>query len=98
MTGAAAVLDAVGFRRRLSSADAVVSGEGRLDPTSLQGKLVGEIAARCNAASKPLHLLVGELALDDAALRELGAQTAREAPTPEALEAAAASLPGSRPA
>jgi glycerate kinase len=57
--GAAFVLDAVGFDRRLALADAVVSGEGRVDSQSLGGKVVGEIAARCERAGKPLHLVVG---------------------------------------
>jgi len=58
--GAAFVLDAVGFDQRLARADAVVSGEGRFDSQSLEGKVVGEIAARCERAGKPLHLVVGE--------------------------------------
>jgi glycerate kinase len=58
--GAAFVLDAVGFDERLARADAVVSGEGRFDSQSLEGKLVGEVAARCERAGKPLHLAVGE--------------------------------------
>lgn len=61
--GAAFVLDAVGFDRRLASADAAVSGEGRFDSQSLGGKIVGEIASRCARAGKPLHLVVGENAL-----------------------------------
>jgi glycerate 2-kinase len=58
--GAAFVLDAVGFDRRLGRADAAVSGEGRFDSQSLGGKIVGEIASRCARAGKPLHLVVGE--------------------------------------
>jgi glycerate 2-kinase len=58
-SGAAFVLEAIGFEARLAAADAVVSGEGRLDPQSLEGKIVGEIACRCAAAVKPLHLIVG---------------------------------------
>jgi glycerate 2-kinase len=58
--GAPFVLDAVGFDRRLAEAEAVVSGEGRFDTQSLEGKIVGEIAERCAAADKPLHLIVGE--------------------------------------
>lgn len=57
--GAEFVLTAVGFDGRLAEADAVVSGEGRFDAPSLSGKLVGELARRCAAASKPLHLVVG---------------------------------------
>jgi glycerate 2-kinase len=62
--GADFVLDALGFDSRLAHADAVVSGEGRLDSQSLEGKIVGTVATRCAAAGKPLHLIVGENALD----------------------------------
>ena len=57
--GAAYVLGLLGFDRRLEEADAVVTGEGRLDSQSLEGKLVGEVARRCRAASVPLHAIAG---------------------------------------
>ncbi|HET9198885.1 MAG TPA: glycerate kinase [Solirubrobacterales bacterium] len=63
--GAAFVLDAVGFDARLARAAAVVSGEGRFDSQSLGGKIVGEVAARCARAGRPLHLVVGEDGLDE---------------------------------
>lgn len=59
-SGAAFVLDAIGFDERLAGADAVVGGEGRFDSQSLEGKIVGEVASRCATAGKPLHLVVGE--------------------------------------
>lgn len=58
-SGAAFVLAATRFDRRLAAADGVISGEGRFDDQSLAGKIVGEIADRCAAAKKPLHLIVG---------------------------------------
>jgi len=58
--GADFVLDALDFDARLARADAVVSGEGRFDSQSLEGKIVGAIASRCAAAGKPLHLIVGQ--------------------------------------
>jgi glycerate kinase len=58
--GAEFVLDTLGFDARLARADAVVSGEGRFDSQSLEGKIVGAIAGRCAAAGKSLHLIVGE--------------------------------------
>ena len=58
-SGAAFVLGAVGFDRRLAEADAAISGEGRFDAQSLAGKIVGEVASRCLRAGKPLHLIVG---------------------------------------
>jgi glycerate kinase len=61
--GAEFVLDTLDFDARLARADAVISGEGRFDSQSLEGKIVGAIADRCTAAGKPLHLIVGEDAL-----------------------------------
>jgi glycerate kinase len=63
-SGAAAVLDAIDFERRLGEADAVVSGEGRFDAQSLAGKVVGEVATRCTGAGRPLHLVVGGAELE----------------------------------
>lgn len=63
--GAEFVLDALDFDARLAHADAVISGEGRFDSQSLEGKIVGEIAARCAAAGKPLHLIVGQNGLGE---------------------------------
>jgi glycerate kinase len=58
--GADFVLDTLDFDSRLARADAVVSGEGRFDSQSLEGKIVGAIATGCATAGKPLHLIVGE--------------------------------------
>ena len=57
--GAAYVLGLLGFDRRLEESDAAVTGEGRLDSQSLEGKLVGEVARRCRAATVPLHAIAG---------------------------------------
>jgi glycerate 2-kinase len=86
--GAAAVLDAVGFDRRLADADAVVSGEGRLDAQTLEGKCVAEVAGRCRAAGKPLHLIVGTASGEHVG-QWLGAASVSEAPTLETIQAAA---------
>jgi len=92
--GAAWVLDAVGFQERLAGADAVVSGEGRLDATTLQGKLLSEIARRCAAAGVPLHAVVGSCALGQAGIERLGLRSVREASTLEELELAGRALTG----
>jgi glycerate 2-kinase len=62
--GAAFVLGVVGFDRRLEQADAVITGEGRLDGQSREGKLTGQIARRCRASRVPCHAIAGEIALD----------------------------------
>ncbi len=88
--GAAAVLDAVGLDASLAWAEAVVTGEGRLDETSLQGKIIGAVVDRARALGVPVHALVGEArfrpdtlasieevgGMDDARLRAAAARVA----------------------
>ena len=45
----------------------MVTGEGRLDAQTFEGKLVGEVAARARRAGKPVHAVVGSTALSDLA-------------------------------
>src|ERR1700759_4419930 len=65
--GADFVLDLLGFDQRLAAAYLVVTGEGRIDPQSLEGKIVGQIAERCAAAGRPLHVVVGQNGVGPAA-------------------------------
>jgi glycerate kinase len=92
--GAPAVLEAVHFDERLRRAEACVTGEGRLDAQSLAGKLVGEVGRRAGLASKPLHVVAGEIAVSAGELAALGAASVAPAPTLEALEAEGARLRG----
>ena len=62
--GAPFVLDALDFDTRMRASRAVVTGEGKLDEQTLQGKLVGEIGTRARQAGVPLHAIVGTDALD----------------------------------
>ena len=45
--GAAYVLEAIGFRERAAAADLVVTGEGRVDATTFEGKAPGEAVRVC---------------------------------------------------
>jgi len=90
--GAAYVLDALGVDRRLRQAQAVITGEGRLDAQTAEGKLVAELARRAAAAGIPAYALVGQDATTPAQRTALGLAAAIEAGTPAALEAAAARL------
>ena len=77
--GAEFVLDLLGFGERLAAADVVITGEGRIDSQSLEGKIVGQIAEACVAAKKPLHVVVGQDALDPAAAKAAGIASITEA-------------------
>lgn len=59
-SGAAVVLDAARFDERVKSADFVVTGEGRLDATTDDGKAPALVARRAAAANVPCFALVGE--------------------------------------
>jgi glycerate kinase len=63
-SGAALVLDAVGFQARLDDADAVIIGEGRLDAQSLSGKVGGVILARARERGVPVHAVAGAADID----------------------------------
>jgi glycerate kinase len=90
--GAAWILAALGFDARLRAARAVVVGEGRLDRTTLEGKLVFEVCTRARQIGVPSHAIVGEDALDLFDRRILDLQAVLEAGTTEALERAGQKL------
>jgi glycerate kinase len=90
--GAPFVLDALGFDDRMRASRAVVTGEGRLDQQTLEGKLVGEIGTRARQAGVPLHAIVGRDELDAFGKRIIDLQVVREATTLAEIEAAGEEL------
>ena len=82
------VLGALGFDERMRASAFVVTGEGRIDEQTLQGKLVGEVATRCRQAGVPCHGVVGQIALDPFAERILDFASLSEATTLAELEEA----------
>jgi glycerate kinase len=90
--GAPFVLEALDFDDRMRAARAVVTGEGKLDEQTLEGKLVGEIGTRARQAGVPLHAIVGTDALDGFGKRIIDLQRTLVATTLEELEAAGETL------
>src|SRR5436190_13460404 len=90
--GAPFVLDAVGFDERARAAFALITGEGRLDDTTLHGKAVFEAATRARQAGVPAHAIVGQDRLDPFGKRILDLQHVIEAGTATGLEAAGEQL------
>jgi glycerate 2-kinase len=92
--GAAAVADLQGLAAALDGADLVVTGEGRVDATSVQGKVVGYVSEV--AAARGLDVAVVGGAIEDGALAAIGTSLAEAAapaglgPDPAAEVAAAA--------
>jgi glycerate 2-kinase len=86
--GAPFVLDALDFDARMRASRAVVTGEGKLDQQTLEGKLVGEIGTRARQGGVPLHAIVGTDALDPFGKRIIDLQCVQAATTLDELEAA----------
>lgn len=91
--GAPLVLDAVGLDGRLEGAQLCITGEGRLDATSLAGKAPVAVAAACGRRRVPCVALCGEVALGPGAVRRAGFLAALPVgralrPPPDALAAA----------
>ena len=86
--GAQFVLDALDFDLRMRASRAVVTGEGKLDEQTLQGKLVGEIGTRTRQAGVPLHAIVGTDRLDGFGKRMIDLQMVQEATNIAEMEAA----------
>jgi len=90
--GANWVLDALDFDRRMRASRAVVTGEGKLDDQTLQGKLVGEIGTRARQSGVPLHAIVGTDRLDPFGKRMIDLMRVIEATDLQELEAAGETL------
>ena len=70
--GVDVVLDAVDFDRHVRQADFVLTGEGKLDHQTLQGKVLKGIADRASLANVPVVALCGTLDLDPISIETLG--------------------------
>jgi len=55
------ISDWLGLPARIAAADLIITGEGRFDATSLDGKGPGRLAAEARRAGKPAHVFAGSL-------------------------------------
>ncbi len=76
--GAELVLDLIRFDARAAAADLVVTGEGTVDATTLEGKAPGAVARRCERLGVRCELF-GGLVRDGVAARELSGNPERAA-------------------
>lgn len=96
LPGAEFVLDAAGFDRLVPTHDLVLTGEGRLDESTGEGKLVAEVARRAAAAGAACHAIVGSCVLAAEQISALGIASVHLGGMPEEIRAAAAGLAGAR--
>ncbi len=71
--GFAAIAELTGLEKQIQLADWVISGEGKLDGQSSQGKVVDGVGALCRKHGKPLDLFVGKNELTATEVQQLGA-------------------------
>ena len=90
--GAAYVLDTIGFDAAMRESAFVVTGEGRLDSQTLQGKIVGELATRCRQGGVTCHAIVGDSALEPFQERIVDLASVTVATDLDELEAAGRAL------
>ena len=64
------MLEATGADRLLQAADVLITGEGRIDAQTWQGKLLGRLLARAAAHGVPALLVCGTLLETDAVLAD----------------------------
>lgn len=64
-SGFEAFSEMAGLAQAVQWADLVISGEGRFDSQSLQGKVVGGLLDLCRQADKPLIVVAGQNSLSD---------------------------------
>ena len=71
-SGIDAVLNVTGFDRQLEGADLVITGEGRIDSQSADGKVVSGVARRTRAKGVPLIAIAGGIADSAGAVYDIG--------------------------
>jgi glycerate kinase len=83
----------LGLGDRIAAADLVITGEGRFDRSSLEGKGPGAVAARARTEGKTVHVFAGAVgeAPPDPGLR-VHAITPRGTPLAEALRQGGSNL------
>jgi glycerate kinase len=72
VSGIELVADKVGLKDQIESADLVISGEGKVDLQTLQGKAISGVSKITNDANKPLVLVGGEVQLSPEELNDFG--------------------------
>ncbi|MEJ0061521.1 MAG: glycerate kinase [Terricaulis sp.] len=70
--GVETVLDLVGFDAVAKQVDLIITGEGRIDRQSRQGKLVQGVCARAEAARVPVVALCGQLSATPEQVTNIG--------------------------
>ncbi len=75
ISGSAFLIEAIGLEEKLREANIIITGEGRLDDQSLQGKVVGNIIDLAKKCNKRVRVLCGESTIDEKDWGPIGIET-----------------------
>lgn len=92
VSGVDYILDCLDFDGRLGQADAVLTGEGRLDSQTAEGKVVDGVVRLAKAAGVPTYAVVGRNDANPDLLSAIGLADVVEAGDPSSLRRAAAKI------
>ncbi len=70
--GADSLIELTGLKDKIRQADLVITGEGKVDFQTLQGKVIGGLAKVCRENHKPLAVICGALLLNPSQIKEAG--------------------------
>lgn len=71
-SGTRSILQLAQVEKAIQEADAIVTGEGRVDESSFQGKLISGVLELCQQYNKPCYLVCGQAQLPRERLRQKG--------------------------
>jgi glycerate kinase len=71
-SGVQIVMKHIGIEKQIAEADLVITGEGKLDQQTLQGKVILGLSEICHKENTPLAVLCGTLAISTAQIQQAG--------------------------
>jgi glycerate kinase len=71
-SGVQTLIDLLGIQDKIQAADLVITGEGKIDSQTLQGKVIGGLASICHASHTPLVVVSGAMLLTPSQIQDLG--------------------------
>ena len=69
------IADVLDLEDHIRQADFVITGEGKFDEQSLQGKVVGQMMSLCRNHKKPLSIIAGSIDLSGARCQSFGVKS-----------------------
>ncbi|WP_416444660.1 glycerate kinase [Leeuwenhoekiella sp. A16] len=73
-SGIDSIFEIVQFEKQLKNVDLIITGEGKLDKQTLEGKVVSGVSAFAKKNNIPLYVICGDVDLNESDLKKLGVE------------------------